>query len=98
MELTKLTIKSLHQGLREKQFSAVEVSEAYLKQIERKDKSLEAYLSVDREGVVSAAREVDATINKGQPIGRLAGIPLAIKDNILIEGGPATAGAKILKD
>src|SRR3989344_5667449 len=98
MEITNLTIKSLHQGLREKQFSAVEVSEAHLKQIEEKDKSLEAYLSVDREGALSAARGVDELIKRGEPIGSLAGIPLAIKDNILIEGGPATAGSKILKD
>lgn len=98
MDLTNFTIKSLHQGLREKQFSAVEVSEAYLKQIEEKDKSLEAYLSVDREGALSAAKGVDELLKRGEPIGFLAGIPLAIKDNILIEGGPATAGSKILKD
>ena len=96
MEITNLTIKSLHQGLREKQFSAVEVSEAHLKQIEEKDKTLEAYLNVDKEGALNTAKGVDELIKRGEPIGSLAGIPLAIKDNILIEGGPATAGAKIL--
>ncbi len=92
------TIKQLHRGLREKQFSAVEVSEAYLKQIEEKDKALEAYLSVDREGALSTAKGVDELLKRGEPIGLLAGIPLAIKDNILIEGQRATAGSKILKD
>lgn len=96
--MIEFTIKQLHQGLREKQFSAVEVSEAYLKQIEEKDKSLEAYLSVDKEGVLSAARGVDELLKRGEPIGLLAGIPLAVKDNILLEGQQATAGSKILKD
>ena len=97
-DLISFTIKQLHQGLREKQFSAVEVGEAYLKQIEEKDKALEAYLSVDREGALSTAKGVDELLKRGEPIGLLAGTPLAIKDNILIEGQRATAGSKILKD
>ncbi|MEX2033516.1 MAG: Asp-tRNA(Asn)/Glu-tRNA(Gln) amidotransferase subunit GatA [Candidatus Colwellbacteria bacterium] len=98
MELTNFTIKQLHQGLRSKEFSVTEVTEAYLAQIDEKDKALEAYLSVDREGALSAAREVDEKITRNEAISVLAGIPLAIKDNILIEGQSATAGSKILKD
>ncbi|MDP2650914.1 MAG: amidase family protein, partial [bacterium] len=98
MELINFTIKQLSQGLRNKEFSVAELTEAYLGQIEEKDKEFEAYLSVDREGALSAARGVDELLKRGEPIGALAGIPLAIKDNILIEGGPATAGSKILKD
>ncbi|MDP3991576.1 MAG: Asp-tRNA(Asn)/Glu-tRNA(Gln) amidotransferase subunit GatA [Candidatus Colwellbacteria bacterium] len=98
MDLTSSTIKSLHQGLKEKQFSAAEVTEAYLKEIKKRDKDLGAYLAIDRDGALSTAQRVDEIIARGGPIGQLAGIPLAIKDNILIEGRPATAGSKILKD
>ncbi|MBI3088837.1 MAG: Asp-tRNA(Asn)/Glu-tRNA(Gln) amidotransferase subunit GatA [Candidatus Colwellbacteria bacterium] len=98
MRMTELTIKQLHQGLKNKEFSALEVTEQYLQQIEEKDKSLEAYLSVDREGALNTARGVDELIKKGEAIGPLAGVPLAIKDNILIEGQRARAGSKILKD
>ena len=98
MDLTNSTIKSLHQGLKNKEFSAVEVTEAYLEQIREKDKALEAYLSVDREGALSVARGVDSLITAGEPVNGLAGIPLAIKDVILVEGQPATAGSKILED
>lgn len=98
MDLTSSTIKLLHQGLKEKQFSAAEVTEAYLKEIKKRDKDLGAYLAIDKDGALSTAQRVDEMIARGGPIGQLAGIPLAIKDNILIEGRPATAGSKILKD
>ena len=82
MELINFTIKQLSQGLREKEFSATEVTEQYLLQIEEKDKSLEAYLSVDREGALNRAKRVDELLERGEPIGALAGIPLAVKDNM----------------
>ncbi|MBI2099656.1 Asp-tRNA(Asn)/Glu-tRNA(Gln) amidotransferase subunit GatA [Candidatus Uhrbacteria bacterium] len=96
--MTELTIKQLHQGLKNKDFSAVEANEAYLRSIEERDKDLGAYLSVEREGALNAARQVDEGIARGEAIGALAGIPLAIKDNILIEGQRVTAGSQILKD
>ena len=86
MKLTDLTIKQLSRGLREKEFSTVEVAGEYLKEIEKKDRELEAYLSTDKEGALSTARRVDEMLAGGGAVSYLAGIPLAIKDIILIEG------------
>jgi len=96
MDLTKLTIKEAHEGLKTKQFSAADLSQAFLSQIEKKDKNIHAYLSVMSESAKKRAREIDVKITSGEEIGLLEGLPCAIKDNILIEGEKCTAGSKIL--
>jgi len=98
MDLATLTIKKVHQGLKNKEFSAFELTEAYFREIETRDGALGAYLSLDREGALRAAHQVDLLLAQDEPIDYLAGVPLAIKDVILIEGQPATAASWILKD
>lgn len=94
-----LTIRQLHQGLVDKDFSAVELCNFYLDEIEAKDKKIGAFLQVSREMALNQAREVDYSIfHAASSLSVLAGIPCAIKDNILIKGLRCTAGSKILKD
>ncbi|MBI1839178.1 MAG: aspartyl/glutamyl-tRNA amidotransferase subunit A [Candidatus Colwellbacteria bacterium] len=98
MEIKELTIKKFHEGLFSKDFSAVEATNAFFDYIEAKDKEIDAYLSIHKGQALANAKEVDSIIASGETLDVLAGTPLAIKDNILIEGLPATAGSKILKD
>ncbi len=94
-ELIKKTVTEALSGLREKAFSAQELTQAYLQAIHQSD--LNAFLFVDDEGALAAAAESDKRLAKGE--GRaLEGLPIAIKDNIAIKGQPMTAGSKMLEN
>ncbi len=98
MELAKLTIQQAHHGLKNKDFSAVELTEAVFNQIRKKDKEINAYLTLAEESALKQASKIDQRIRLGQQINVLAGIPIAIKDNILVEGVKCTAASKILEN
>ncbi len=98
MELNNFTIKQAGEGLRKKDFSARELAESYLDKIDKKDKEISAFLSVAEELALSQAKAVDEEISRGKKIDGLAGIPCAIKDNILVEGEKCTAASKILEN
>jgi aspartyl-tRNA(Asn)/glutamyl-tRNA(Gln) amidotransferase subunit A len=97
MDLKKLTIATFAQKLRKKEFSAAEVTRAYLDEIKKHDEKIGAYLSVDEERAIEKAGEVDEAVAAGQELSVLAGVPIAVKDVILIEGSPATGASKILE-
>ena len=98
MELLRnLTIKKFHEGLLGKKFSALEITQAFFEHIKKKDPEIDAYLSLAEESATREAEMTDIALAKGDEIGDLAGVPLAIKDNILIKGLPATAASKILE-
>ena len=96
--LHKLTIKSFAEGFRKKEFSALEMAQTYFAKIKSEDKKIGAYLSLNEEGAIKNAERVDVALAKGKPLGDLAGVPLAVKDNILIKNLPATAGSRILEN
>ncbi len=98
MELQDLTIKKFHQGLIDKKFSATEVAKAFFDYIEEKDEKIGAYLRLTKDLAIDQAKQVDIDVAADKKINILAGAPLAIKDNILIEGGPTTAASKILEN
>lgn len=96
MNIRELTIKSFHDGLIKKEFSVFEIAKAFFDYIEEKDSEINAYLRLTKDLALSQANKIDVELAKGKDLGILAGVPLAIKDNILIQGEPATAGSKIL--
>ncbi|TDU04048.1 aspartyl/glutamyl-tRNA(Asn/Gln) amidotransferase subunit A [Streptomyces sp. 846.5] len=77
--------------------SAVEVAQAHLDRIGAVDEKVHAFLHVDTDGALSAARAVDAKRAAGEELGPLAGVPLALKDVFTTKGVPTTAGSKILE-
>jgi len=98
MELHELTITQAHEKLVNREISAIELTEAFLTRINKLDKEIAAFLSVFKDSAISQAKEIDNQISQGQEISMLAGIPLAVKDNILIEGEKCTAASKILEN
>ena len=98
VKIQDLTIAQAHQGLVNKEFSSVELCKAYLEKIREKDKDIFAFLSVIEETALKQAEEVDDIIKRGENIPVLAGIPCAVKDNIMVEGLKCTAASKILEN
>lgn len=97
MEIESLSIVQLKEGLERKSFSAREITEHYLREIKEKDNDIQSFLFVDEEGALAAAGSADESIAKGESHGALSGIPLAVKDNILVKNLPATSASKILE-
>jgi aspartyl-tRNA(Asn)/glutamyl-tRNA(Gln) amidotransferase subunit A len=98
MSLIKLNISQIHQGLKEKDFSALELCQEYLTEIKKKNQDIFAYLFVNQDLVLAKAKQVDQTISSGQDFSLLTGVPGAIKDNILVKGIPCTASSKSLEN
>ncbi len=96
MNLNNLTIFQAHQGLKKKEFSSQELTRACLKEIKKKDKQINAFITVLEKQALKQAREADKKIAAHGPAQILTGIPLAVKDNILINDIRCTAGSKIL--
>lgn len=98
MKLEDLTIKNIHQGLLKKEFSASEITQAYLDRIKSQDEKINAFLRISEDLALTQAEKVDQLISKEKNISILAGVPMAIKDNILVKDLKSTAGSKILEN
>ena len=80
------------------ELTAEEVTRASLERIAATDEALHAFLTVSAERALADARAVDAARAAGQPLGPLAGVPLALKDVLVTRGVRTTAGSRILAD
>jgi len=98
MEFYNFTIKEAHEKLVKKEISSVELTKNYLEQIKEKDSKIDAFLEVSSDLAMRQAEEVDKKIKNKEEVSFLAGIPVAIKDNILVEGVKCTAASKILEN
>jgi aspartyl-tRNA(Asn)/glutamyl-tRNA(Gln) amidotransferase subunit A len=83
---------------RSKALSPVEVVRAVLDRIDRHDGAVNAYCWVDREGAFASARDSEARWLAGAPRGLIEGVPVGIKDNLLVAGMPARFGSKLTPD
>lgn len=95
IDISKLTILEARKKLDEGEFTSVELTEAYLAEIKKKNTDINAYLEVFSDAI-DQAKVADEAIAKGE-IFPLTGIPISIKDNILIDGKTATSASKILQ-
>lgn len=98
INLRDLTIKKIRDGLLNKEFSAFELTKEFIDVASDKNKEVNAYLSIDKDQALQLASEVDVGLAEGIDFGELAGVPLAIKDNILIKGLQATSASKMLAE
>lgn len=78
------------------ELSAVEITQTFLNRIEKLDGQIGAFLSVFPERALTKAKELDEKLRKGEKLGKLAGIPIAIKDNIHVKGEITTCASKFL--
>ena len=96
IDLKSLTIKKAHEDIKGGKYSAVDLAKAYLDEINKKNKEINAYLEVFSD-VIEQAKQADERFKNGTAT-LLTGIPFAIKDNILIKGRIASSASKILEN
>ncbi len=89
-------IRELYQSLKEKKISSVELTTKYLEKIDQLNPKINAFLHVSDEDALSTAKKADSLLGK-EDMCWLTGIPGSIKDSILTQGVPTTAGSKILE-
>ncbi|MDG4837135.1 Asp-tRNA(Asn)/Glu-tRNA(Gln) amidotransferase subunit GatA [Micromonospora sp. WMMD967] len=96
-DLIKMTASEIASLVAGGETSAVEVTRAHLDRIAAVDDRVHAFLHVDSDGALAAARAVDERRAAGEELGPLAGVPVAVKDVLATRGVPTTVGSKILE-
>ncbi|SCF31160.1 Asp-tRNA(Asn)/Glu-tRNA(Gln) amidotransferase subunit GatA [Micromonospora chokoriensis] len=96
-DLIKMTASEIASLVAGGETSAVEVTQAHLDRIAAVDDRVHAFLHVDSDGALAAARAVDERRAAGEELGPLAGVPVAVKDVLATRGVPTTVGSKILE-
>ncbi|MFI6255220.1 Asp-tRNA(Asn)/Glu-tRNA(Gln) amidotransferase subunit GatA [Micromonospora zamorensis] len=96
-DLTRMTATEIASLVAGGETSAVEVTRAHLDRIAAVDDRVHAFLHVDTDGALAAARSVDERRAAGEELGPLAGVPVAVKDVLATRGVPTTVGSKILE-
>lgn len=96
MSILDMTAVELGAAIKRKEVSVSEAVEAALSQIDKKEDIYHCYVTVDKEGARKQAQEIQQKIDKGELTGPLAGVPVAVKDNMCTEGLLTTCSSKIL--
>ena len=96
MDITSLTAVELGKKIKAKEISVVEAVKASIAQIEKVEKDVNSFVTLDKEGALKRAEEVQKLIDDGTLTGPLAGVPVAIKDNMCTKGMLTTCSSKIL--
>ncbi len=97
MELFSMTIEELHKQLIEKKIRPSDILDSIYKRIEAVDPKVKAYLLLTKELAYDMAKRAEERILKNEKVTEITGIPIAIKDNMCLEGIPTTCAAKMLE-
>ena len=98
MDFTRLTIAGLQEQLQQRAVTARAVAEKHLARIRERDPQINAFLALSPERALAQADTIDQRIARGEPLGPLGGVPVAVKDVIVTRGVPTTAGSRILEN
>lgn len=98
MSILDLTAVELGRQIKDKKTTVIEATQAVLAQIEALDTEYHAMITVDREGALKNAADIQKRIDAGELTGPLAGVPVVIKDNMCTKGMLTTCASKILEN
>ena len=98
MEMLQLTARELSRKIRDGEISVKETVDMYREQMEKMEPQIHAFLSVDEDRLAGRIQEVEEGIKSGRYSGPLAGVPVAVKDNICTRGQKTTCASKILEN
>ena len=96
MELLELSALTLGGKIKKREISVAEATREALKRIEEQEPEINAFVTVDGEGALRQAEEIQKGIDRGSLTGPLAGVPAAVKDNLCTKGLRTTCSSKIL--
>ena len=98
MKIWEMTAVSIGERIRQGEFTSEEAVRSFLDRAEGEEERIHAFVHLDGEAAIRRAREADRGIREGRYAGPLAGVPVALKDNICTRGIPTTCCSKILAD
>lgn len=98
MDILDIRARDIREKIVNKQLTAGQVIEAYLNNIEKYEDEINAFITIDKEGARAQAAKIDEKFKNGKELGRLAGIPIGIKDNIMTKDIKTTCGSKMLEN
>lgn len=98
MSICKKTVRELASLLRSRKIGARELALEYLKEVDRKNPSINAYVTVCHEGALKAAEKAQELLNSKEDASMLCGIPMALKDNVCTKGIKTTCASRILEN
>jgi aspartyl-tRNA(Asn)/glutamyl-tRNA(Gln) amidotransferase subunit A len=98
MSLVGSTTEELLALLGAGDISCVELTSAFLDQIAVRDSEVQAFLQCDRDDALQQAKQIDAKRQSGQPLGKLTGLPVAVKNNMCTKGQPTTCASRMLEN
>ncbi|MBN1360791.1 MAG: Asp-tRNA(Asn)/Glu-tRNA(Gln) amidotransferase subunit GatA [Sedimentisphaerales bacterium] len=98
MSLDELTAIDLRERIAARQVSSTEAVHAAFEQIDRAEPTVGAFISLFRDEAFARAQEIDRRLAAGEPVGALAGVPVAVKDNLCTRFGATTCGSRILEN
>lgn len=96
-DVLKLSVYEMRQEMEQGRLSALEATEAYLAEIRKREPEVGAYLLIEDERAKKQAQSIDARRAKGERLGALAGIPMALKDNLCTKGIRTTCASRMLE-
>ncbi len=94
----KMNIKEMVSRIKSGELTSEALVKSYIEEITKSEPTINAFLTLTCDEALAKAKEIDAKIKAGESLGRLAGIPIAIKDNICTEGVHTTCASKMLED
>ncbi|WP_031515531.1 Asp-tRNA(Asn)/Glu-tRNA(Gln) amidotransferase subunit GatA [Desulfofalx alkaliphila] len=98
MSLHAMTVHQLHELLVKREVSAEEITKAVFERIDQVENKVKAYITLTKEEAIERARQVDRRMAAGEKVSPLAGIPIAVKDNICTKDVPTTCASKMLEN
>lgn len=98
MQIETMTVEAIRTGIIERTFTAEAVVKATLKQIKEVEPRIDGFITLCEEEALIAAKKIDERAARGESLGKLAGVPIALKDNICTDGILTTCASKMLED